>query len=80
MENQFIPWNYQYGQRSQDMEPLYYENGLLYISKKETILQGAIIGEKMYPMIVDHLYGTIDIDTIDDLKYAEFIMLQKTEI
>ena len=77
IDNRFVPWNYQYGQRTQDMEPLYYENGLLYISKKEIILRGLIVGEKMYPMIVDHLYGTIDIDTIEDLKYAEFIMQQE---
>jgi N-acylneuraminate cytidylyltransferase len=80
IEDRFIPWNYQYGQRSQDLKPLYYENGLLYISKKELILKGSIIGEKMYPMIIDNLYGTIDIDTIDDLKYAEFIMRQGKEV
>ncbi|MEC8884876.1 MAG: acylneuraminate cytidylyltransferase family protein, partial [Bacteroidota bacterium] len=31
--HQFIPYNYQMGQRSQDLEPLFYENGLLYIFK-----------------------------------------------
>ena len=76
-ESRFEPWNYRYGQRSQDMEPLYYENGLLYISKKEVVLSGSIIGNRMYPMVVDHLYGTVDIDTLDDLKYAEFIIQQE---
>lgn len=73
-DNCFLPWNYQYGQRSQDLEPLYYENGLLYISKCEIVLDGLIIGKNMYPMIVDHLYATIDIDSIDDLNYAEFLL------
>jgi len=79
IKNRFVPWNYEYGQRSQDMDPLYYENGLLYISQKATVLNGSIIGDKMYPMVVDHLYGTVDIDTINDLRYAEFIMQQKNE-
>ena len=32
IDNQFVPWNYRFGMRSQDMDPLYYENGLLYIT------------------------------------------------
>ncbi len=31
--NKFVPYNYEIGQRSQDLEPLYFENGLLYITK-----------------------------------------------
>jgi len=74
IDNNFVPWNYQYRQRSQDMEPLYYENGLLYISKKELILKELITGDKMHPMVVDHIYGKVDIDTIEDLKYAEYLI------
>ena len=76
IDNRFMPWNYKFGQRSQDMEPLYYENGLLYITQKELILNGVISGENMYPMIIDHIYASVDIDTIDDLKYAEYIIQQ----
>ena len=77
INNRFIPWNYKFGQRSQDMEQLYYENGLLYISQKELILKGKIFGQNMFPMIIDHIYATVDIDTIDDLKYAEFLLKEK---
>jgi N-acylneuraminate cytidylyltransferase len=77
IENErFIPWNYTFGQRSQDMNPLYYENGLVYIMHKDLILDGKIMGDKMYPMIVDHIYATVDIDTEDDFRYAEFIINQ----
>ena len=79
INNRFEPWNYEFGQRSQDMAPLYYENGLLYITKKELILDEIISGENMYPMVVDHIYSAVDIDTIEDLKYAEFIMLQNAD-
>lgn len=71
--NKFSPWNYYFGQRSQDMEPLYYENGLLYISSKQLILNGRIMGDNMYPMVINHIYGTVDIDTPEDLLYAEYV-------
>ena len=75
IDNQFVPWNYKFGMRSQDMDPPYYENGLLYITSKEQILKGNILGEKMYPMVVNHIFGEIDIDTREDMSYAEYILL-----
>lgn len=74
IDEKFVPWNYTFGQRSQDLEPLYYENGLLYIIRKELLLQGRILGDSMYPMVVEHMFGTVDIDTREDMDYAEFIM------
>lgn len=70
----FTPWNYKFGMRSQDMAPLYYENGLLYITSKELILNGIIEGNNMYPMVMNHIYGKVDIDTPDDLAYAEYVL------
>jgi len=68
--NQFIPYNYEMGQRSQDLEPLYFENGLLYIFKTQFLKQGKLLGEKNYPLIVDHHFAEIDIDTEADFKKA----------
>lgn len=76
IDGKFCPWNYHYGQRSQDMEALYYEDGLFYISSKELLLQGKIIGENMHPMVTDHVFGEIDIDTKQDMLYAEYILKQ----
>lgn len=73
-KNVFIPQNYSPGQRSQEMSPWFYENGLLYIASVETIKSGQIITENSYPLIVDHVFGTVDIDTAMDLDYAEFIL------
>ena len=70
----FEPYNYKMGQRSQDMEPLYFENGLLYISKTNLILNDTILGSKNCPFIVNHPYASVDIDTSEDLKYAQFIL------
>ena len=70
----FEPYTYKMGQRSQDLEPLYFENGLLYISKAELILNDQILGDNNFPFIVEHPYASVDIDTIEDLNYAEFIL------
>ena len=70
----FEPYNYVMGQRSQDLEPLYFENGILYITKAELILKGRILGENNCPFITNHPYSKVDIDTENDFKYAEFIL------
>lgn len=74
VDNHFEPVNYHFGQRSQDMEIWYYENGLLYITSKEKCLEGVVMTSDAIPYIVEHIYGEIDIDTIDDFKKAEFFI------
>lgn len=76
IEGKFTPWNYTFGMRSQDMDPLYYENGLLYITSKELLLQEIIEGQDAYPLVVDHPFGEVDIDTREDFEYAKFILNQ----
>ena len=71
--DRFIPYTYKMGQRSQDLEPLYFENGLLYITKSEIVLKNQILGANNYPMIIDHPFASVDIDTQEDMNYAEFI-------
>lgn len=72
--DKFLPFNYEIGQRSQDLEPLYFENGLLYISKAELILSDSILSENAYPMVVNHPYANVDIDTREDFEYAEYLV------
>lgn len=71
--NTFVPFNYEIGQRSQDLEPLYFENGLLYISKAKLILENMIISESAFPYKVDSIFGKLDIDLQDDFDYAEYL-------
>ncbi len=71
--NCFDPFNYKIGQRSQDLEPLYFENGLLYICKSKLIIEEKIISETAFPFIVDHIFANIDIDTQEDFDYAAYI-------
>ncbi len=76
IDGKYVPWNYTFGMRSQDMDPLYYENGLLYITSKELLLQEIIEGQDAYPLVVDHPFGEVDIDTREDFEYAKFILSQ----
>lgn len=73
-DNAYIPFNYEIGQRSQDLEPLYFENGLLYITKAKHILNNEIITTNAFPLIVDHPFASIDIDTQEDFDLAEFML------
>lgn len=72
-DNKFIPFNYSIGQRSQDLEPLFFENGLVYITKASLILNDIIISENAFPFEVNHIFAKVDIDTPEDLDYANFI-------
>ncbi|SHG92880.1 acylneuraminate cytidylyltransferase family protein [Flavobacterium defluvii] len=77
--DKFVPYNYEIGQRSQDLEPLYYENGLLYITKSKLILENIIISNDALPFEVNHIFANVDIDTQEDLDYAEYLY-QKHQI
>jgi N-acylneuraminate cytidylyltransferase len=79
LENRYVPVNYKFGQRSQDMETWYYENGLIYFTSKEKCLDGVVMTPDAYPFIVNHIYGEIDIDTLEDFRKAEYFMSQISE-
>ena len=69
----FKPYTYEFGQRSQDLEPLYYENGLLYVCSYELAKNGKLMSENPTAMLIEHPYGSVDIDTELDWKWAELI-------
>jgi len=73
-DNVFKPFNYTKGQRSQDLEPLFFENGLLYITKAELINREIIISDNAYPLEINHIYAQVDIDTQNDFNYANYIL------
>lgn len=73
VDGKFEPFNYKIGQRSQDLEPLFFENGLLYITKASLILNDSIISENAFPYKVNHIFAGVDIDNQEDLEYAEYL-------
>ncbi|MEL1252658.1 acylneuraminate cytidylyltransferase family protein [Flavobacterium sp. DGU38] len=72
-DHKFIPFNYAIGQRSQDLDPLFFENGLLYITKASLILDDIIVSENAFPFEVNHIFANVDIDTQEDFEYAEYL-------
>lgn len=68
----YRPVNYQIGQRSQDMEKLYYENGLIYITRSTLIMEDKMLGDNPLTLITDYPEAEIDIDTADDFRLAEW--------
>nr|WP_315152659.1 acylneuraminate cytidylyltransferase family protein [uncultured Flavobacterium sp.] len=74
INNKFLPFNYSIGQRSQDLKPLFFENGLLYITKASLIFEDIIISENAFPLEVNHIFANVDIDTLEDLQYAEYLI------
>lgn len=73
INEKFIPFNYEIGQRSQDLEPLFFENGLLYITKAALIMENIIIAENAFPFKIDSIFASVDIDTQEDFDYAEYL-------
>jgi len=72
-DGKFIPFNYEIGQRSQDLEPLFFENGLLYITKSEKIFNDIIISKDAFPFEINHTFASVDIDTQEDFDYAQYL-------
>jgi N-acylneuraminate cytidylyltransferase len=51
---------------------------LLYITKASLILQDSIISETAYPLKVNSIFANVDIDTYEDLEYAEYLYQKLT--
>lgn len=67
----FLP-EYAEGVRKQDIRPQYKENGVLYITKAEQILEkGTIFGEKILPILTEDIFAAANIDTQLDFEVAE---------
>ncbi|MEY2692449.1 MAG: hypothetical protein RIT03_839 [Bacteroidota bacterium] len=72
--HRFHPFNYTIGQRSQDLEPLFFENGLLYITTPAVLRQDLVFNADAIPFEVNHPYAQVDIDTLADFEYAEYVI------
>ena len=59
--------------RSQDIAQMYRPNGAIYIQKVETFLKRKIFYDDAIPFIMDQEVS-IDIDTLQDINYCEYIM------
>lgn len=63
-------------QNRQDIKTTYYPNGAIFIFKFELILQKIYYSDKTYAYIMPR-NSSVDIDTIDDFEYVEFLIQKK---
>lgn len=75
--NFFSPINYFPGQRGQDIDGLFYENGLLYITDCNSILSGNIITKDVIPLKCYDIKSSVDIDNLEDFIFAESLLKLK---
>ena len=73
MSNIYIHFSYEYCQKT------YFENGLLYITKCESIILGEIITEDVYPLVCNDIESKVDIDYLEDFVFAEFLLKLKNK-
>lgn len=59
----------------QEERPSYYPNGAIYIFKKEIIKSGIYYTKKSFAYLMPR-NRSVDIDTIEDFRYAEFLIKQ----
>lgn len=72
-DDRFVP-RYQPGVRSQDMSPLYFENGVIYATWTRVVLEtGSVFGRTIQPLVIDPLFALGDIDTPLDFAIAEHL-------
>ena len=72
--NKYHPSNYSVGQRMQDIDPDYFENGLIYITKISSINQKKILTDDAFPLVIDDVFASVDIDEPSDMLFAEFLI------
>lgn len=70
----YLPQNYSPGNRSQDLKQLYFESGLLYLTKPSVILKGDVFGASIKPIVSQEPYSMVDIDDEFDFKLGEHIL------
>lgn len=75
--NFFYPSNYTSGQRMQDIELDYFEDGLIYITSRTSILSKQVITNDVFPLISEGIESSIDIDEPDDILFAEYLLSLK---
>lgn len=61
-----------YWRPRQCFEKTYFGNCIIDIYKTENILNGSLVGNKIFPYIVKDL--TTDIDNMEDFKYAKYLL------
>lgn len=70
----FVP-DYAFGAQSRLMPPVFFENGLIYLTKMETLVQdGSLTGDRVLAFETERPFDEVDIDEPVDLLVGEAIL------
>lgn len=69
----FVEEHESYNMPRQELPSLYFQTGDIEAIRRETIINGSVSGDKVFPLIIKHK-DMIDIDSIDDLDRAKNIL------
>jgi CMP-N-acetylneuraminic acid synthetase len=73
-DGNYVPQNYTLGNRSQDLKQLYFESGLIYLTKPSVIMKEDIFGTRIKPIVNLEPYSMVDIDDAFDFALGECIL------
>ncbi len=80
VDGRFLPFNYTFEQRSQDLTDYYEEKGILYLIRVASFLrEGTLFGKINIPYVLPEKYGNLDIDTVLEKDIAELILQKHIE-
>jgi CMP-N-acetylneuraminic acid synthetase len=66
--------SYVFGTQSRLMDDIFYENGLLYLIKRDTLRRGSLTGERVLAFETERPFDDVDIDEPVDLLIGEAIL------
>jgi CMP-N,N'-diacetyllegionaminic acid synthase len=66
-------------QPRQELRPVYIRNGAIYLTRREVLLRGSLKGEDSRALIMPD-ERSVNIDTMGDFRYAEWLCQQGTSI
>jgi len=62
----------------QDYKPTYYPNGAVYVLRCSLMQKGTYYTENSYAHVMP-VERSVDVDTLDDFEYAEFLLRKRLE-
>jgi CMP-N,N'-diacetyllegionaminic acid synthase len=63
-------------QNRQELTPMFIRNGAIYLTKREVLLNFSFKGQKSLALVMP-LERSVNIDTLSDFEYAEWILLRQ---
>ena len=61
------------GQNRQELRSIYIKNGAVYLSRRQTLLNGTLKGDRSLAYEMSY-YDSVNIDTVEDFEFAQWVL------